>query len=46
MQAMTRNLTLIATLLPGFLFAQNPLSVSKPEKDNTVKGELASFTVD
>ena len=43
---MTRNLTLFATLLPGFLFAQNPLSVSKPERDNTVKGELASFTVD
>ena len=28
------------------LQAQNSLSVSKPEKDNTVKGELASFTVD
>lgn len=30
----------------GLLHAQNPLSVSKPEKDNTVKGELASFAVD
>ena len=30
----------------GLLQAQNPLSVSKPEKDNSVKAELASFTVD
>ena len=30
----------------GFLHAQNPLSVSKPENDNSVKAELDSFTVD
>ena len=30
----------------GWLHAQNPLSVSKPENDNSVKAELASFTVD
>jgi putative heme-binding domain-containing protein len=28
------------------LHAQNPLSVSKPEADNSVKAELASFAVD
>ena len=30
----------------GLLHAQNHPSVSKPEKDNSVKAELASFTVD
>jgi putative heme-binding domain-containing protein len=36
----------VAILAAGWVHAQNPLSVSKPEQDNTVKGELASFVVD
>ncbi len=28
------------------LFGQNPLSVSKPEKDNSVEAQLESFTID
>jgi len=43
---MTRATSLALALTACLLQAQNPLSVSKPEKDNTVKGELASFTVD
>ena len=43
---MTRATSLALVLIACLLQAQNPLSVSKPEKDNTVKAELASFMVD
>ena len=43
---MTRAVSLALALTACLLQAQNPLSVSKPEKDNSVKAELASFTVD
>ena len=36
----------VAILATGSLSAQNPLSVSKPEADNSVAAELRSFTVD
>ena len=35
-----------AALVAISLHAQNPLSVSKPEQDNSVKAELASFALD
>ena len=41
-----RIFMLCSVLLPGLLQAQNSLSVSRPEKDNSVEAELASFTVD
>jgi putative heme-binding domain-containing protein len=34
------------TVLQAICFGQNPLSVSNPEADNSVKAELASFAVD
>ncbi len=37
---------LLVTLTGGALLAQNPLSVSKPEADNSPAAELASFVVD
>ena len=40
------HLLAAAWFATGWLHAQNPLSVSKPENDNSVKAELASFTVD
>ena len=43
---MTRATSLTLALTACLLQAQNPLSVSKPEADNSVKAELASFAVD
>ena len=40
------HLLAAAWFATNWLHAQNPLSVSKPENDNSVKAELASFTVD
>lgn len=35
----------LAVVVPSNAFAQNPLSVSKPESDNSVAAELKSFTL-
>ena len=41
-----RQIFAVAFFATSGLHAQNPLSVSKPEADNSVKAELASFAVD
>ena len=42
---LTTALSLLA--LPTVsIFGQNPLSVSKPEKDNSVEAQLKSFNID
>ncbi|MGB0578564.1 MAG: PVC-type heme-binding CxxCH protein [Limisphaerales bacterium] len=43
---MTRLLALLMTLSVGLLSAQNPLSVSSPEADNSPAAEMASFQLD
>lgn len=43
---MTRLLASLTLLLAGPLWAQNPLSVSKPETNNSVTAQLASFVLD
>ena len=43
---MIRVLVFASILTAGSLFAQNPLSVSAPEDDNSVEAELLSFKTD
>ena len=43
---MTRLLALLMILFVGSLSAQNPLSVSRPEADNSPAAEMASFQLD